>query len=251
MPAVSPDFNPMTSVVQFLRDVREMRALPEVRVNLMSAAAAGNDPFYQRLVQDFYRGTRRRHRKFPLVRQYEYGVALCPLPRDFESYFMLIEASARRNYKKSLRSGYVFRRIAYNDFLQDITDIRRSTDVRQGTLPDEFLKKEVRPISDPPSRNRTHDYPYFGILKDGRLVAYAGCLVSGEICIIEQIYGHAAHQADGIVPMLIIGMAEHILANCPEVRYYAYGTFFGAGETLRRFKKKFRFLPHRVRWVAG
>ena len=52
-----------------------------------------------------------------------------------------------------------------------------------------------------------------------------------------------------MVPMLIISLAEYILQHFPTVKYYTYGAFFGAGTTLRRFKRKFLFLPHRVTWV--
>ena len=236
---------------QWLSNIMVAARMPSVSVNLMHAATAENDAFYARLVCELYAQANRRHRKFPLIRQFEYGVALCPLPETFDKYFMAIEASARRNYKKSLRSGYEFRRIRYNDYLADIADIRRSAPVRQGALPDEFLKREVEPIADPPSRTNIHDYPFFGIVRDGKLVACAGCFVAGEICMIEHIYGHAQYQHDGIVPMLIIGIAEYTLAHYPVAKYYAYGTFFGAGQTMQRFKKKFLFMPHRATWKLG
>jgi hypothetical protein len=217
----------------------------------MANRTAGNDPFYAKLVSDFYAEARRRHKRFPLIRAFEWGVSVCVLPRIFEEYFMLIEASARRNYKKALRSGYTFRQINYNDHLTEIKAIRCSTTVRQGALPLTFLESEVRPCSNPLSLSRLHDYPYFGVFKEGQLVAYGGGMVAGEVFCLEQIYGHAAFHADGVVPMLVIGIAEHLFANFPVVCYYAYGTFFGAGSTLQRFKKKFKFLPHKVTWVLG
>ena len=238
----------MTSIRQMARDAVALTRLPRLTVNLMQAATRENDPFYGRVVREFYAASRRRHPKLPLLRAFAYGVAICPLPHSFEDYFMAIEASARRNVKKCQRHGYAFARIAYNDHLADIAAVRRSTDVRQGALPEAFLKEELSPCLDPPSRTALHDYPYFGVLKDGRLVAYAGGLVSGEVFMVEQMYGHAAYQADAVVPMLIIGMAQHLFEHYPSVKYYAYGTFFGAGVTLRRFKRKFGFLPHRVVW---
>jgi hypothetical protein len=193
-----------------------------------------------------------RHRRFPLIRHWQYGVALCRLPGSFDEYFARIEAAARRNYKKALRNGYTFARINHNDHLSGMTEIHRSVAVRQGRpMPPELLAREVKPCADPPTRTNVHDYPYFGVLKEGKLVAYSGNLVSGEAFMIEQIYGHAAHQADGVVPMLLIGMAEHMRQSYPRVRYYVNEMFYGAGTTLRRFKRKFCFLPHKVRWVLG
>jgi hypothetical protein len=236
---------------QIIRDVGEMARLPRVSINLMLRETERNDPFFAKQVRDFYALTRKRHPRFPLVRLWRHGVAVCPLPPSFNEYFMAVEGAARRNYKKALRSGYVFARFQHNDYLQDLTEIHRSTDVRQGQMPGELLRREVQPCNDPPSRTDVHDYPYFGILKDGKLVAYAGNLVAGEAFMIEQLYGHAAYQADGVVPMLLIGMVEHMLQHYPRVKYYINEMYFGAGETLRRFKRKFGFLPHQVNWNLG
>lgn len=236
---------------QAIRDLGEIMRLPEVSIDLMHSATEDNDPFYDRIVREFYDSTRKRHRKFPLVKNWRYGVALCELPASFDDYFMYIEASARRNYKKAVRIGYEFKRINFNDYRDDIKEIRQSTDVRQGKVPDEFLKSDVPECKDPPSKTDIHDYPYYGVLKDNKLYAYAGCLVAGELCMIEQIYGHADYQDDGVVPMLIVGIAGEMMKNCPKVKYYGYGSYYGAGETMRRFKRKFKFLPHKVEWKLG
>ena len=233
---------------QVLADIREILRLPRVEIDLMRELAAGNDPFYLGMVDDFFRYVRRRHPKLPLVRAFEHGVALCRLPPSADEYFMMIEASARRNCKKAMRSGYVFRRIDFNDHLADIGDIRRSTDQRQGEVTGYMADDDVEPCRNPPSRSDTHDYAYYGVLKDDRLVAYGGCLVSGEICMIEHILGHARYLGDGVVPMLIVSMGQEMIGRHPKVKYYAYGTYYGGGPTMRRFKKKFRFLPHRVKW---
>ena len=234
---------------QLIEDLRTMTRMPLVTVNLMLEETKGNDPFFERVVRDFYAETRQRNRRFPLIRRWQYGVALCELPASFDEYFMLIEAAARRNYKKAKRNGYAFARIDPNDYLDDIAAIWQSAEVRQGRMPAHFVEGRVRPYTNPPSRSNVHDYPYFGVVKAGRLVAYAGNLVGGELFMIEQIFGHAAHQADGVVPMLIIGMAGYMLENHPRVRYYGYEMYFGSSPTMRRFKKKFKFLPHTVRWV--
>ena len=231
-------------------DLKLLLTLPEVTVRLMANASI-NNPFYHGLVRDYYQETKKRHRKLPLFRCFRHGVALCPLPHEFDSYFMSVEGAARRNFKKATRLGYGFRKINYNEHLDDIKDIRASTDVRQGTLPEEFLSGPVEPCRNPDSLNDVHDYPYFGVLRDGKLYAYAGCFVCGEICMLEHIYGHADHQQDGVVPKLIMSIPEYLLDHHPNVRYYSYGMFFGAGESMRRFKKKLRFLPHRVNWILN
>lgn len=241
----------MNNLLRVLSDLREAVRLPHVTINLMYSATRDNHPFFERQVREFYAETRRRHRKFPLIRHWQYGVALCRMPADFDAYFMSIEAAARRNYKKAVRLGYRFERIRHDDHLEGIQNVLRSTDVRQGQMPPEWLQREVKPCGDPESATNVHDYPYFGIFKDATLVAYSGVLVSGEAFMIEQLFGHAGYQADGVVPMLLIGMAEYLLEHYPHVKYYINERYYGAGETMRRFKRKFGFMPHKVTWILG
>lgn len=231
-----------------VKDIRTLRQMPHVTINLEVGAAGSNDPFYATLAGDFYRYVRRRHPRLLCVGAFEYGVALCCLPRNQGGYEAIIEASGRRNIKKALRLGYEFRRIEFNDYLNDIRDIRRSTDSRQGELTGYLREDAVEPCRNPPSLSNLHDYVYYGVLKEGRLLAYAGCIVAGELCMIEHILGHAGFLSDGVVPLLVSGIAGDVVSHYPKVAYFAYGTFFGGGETMRRFKTKFGFLPHRVTW---
>jgi hypothetical protein len=238
----------LTQARRLVRDLVQFTRLPDLSINLMHRETAGNDPFFSRIVEKFYRDARRRHPKMPLVRQYEYGVAVCVLPPRYEDYLKRIEPAGRRNVKKAQRLGYLFQRIDYNRHMEEIREIWNSTDVRQGRP---FTAGEVTPCTDPPSRSSLHDYPYFGVLKENRVYAYGACLIAGEVSMLDTVFGHAAHQPDGIVPMLITGIARDLYEKHPKVRYFMYGTYFGAGETLRRFKMKFGFVPHHVHWELG
>jgi hypothetical protein len=233
-----------------LGDLRAALNLPCIEIDLMLRAAA-DSPFYGRITREFYATSRARHGKFPLIRSLTVGVAVCPMSASRAEYFMAIEATGRRNVKKADRLGYKFERIDFNRYLADIAEIRRSTDTRQGALPQEFLSAEVAPCRNPPAKTHLHDYPYFGVLKDGKLYAYMGVLIAGELAMIEHIYGHAAYQSDGVVPKMIVDTAGYLMECHPAVKYYGYGSYFGASATLRRFKKKFGFMPCRVKWLLG
>jgi hypothetical protein len=221
-----------------------------VSINLMHSATRANDPFFECVVRDFHSRACGPHPRYFIVPNMVYGVAVCELPPTFDSYYMLIEASARRNHKKAVREGCAVMPIQFNDHLDAIREIRQSAPLRQGKLmPESYREGIVRPCTDPPSRTNIHGYPYFGAFHRDRLIGYAGCLIAGEACIVEHILGHAAHLTLGAVPHLIIGVAEHLYRHHPQVRYYIYGTYFGAGESMRRFKRKFGFVPHRVKWL--
>jgi hypothetical protein len=122
--------------------------------------------------------------------------------------------------------------------------------MRQGRrVPKEYLSGKVAPCTDPTSQNPTHDYPYFGVFVSEKLVAYAGCFIGGDVCLLQHILGHAEWLEKSVVPFLIIEIVRYLLERHPHVKYYAYGTYFGAGETMKRFKRKFDFVPHYVTWV--
>ncbi len=112
----------------------------------------------------------------------------------------------------------------------------------------DFLVHDPKPIADPPSRNNVHDYVYYGVMKSGKLYAYSSALISGEGMIMTIIFGHAGYLTDGIVPLLLSGMAADAYARFPRVKYFVYDMYFGGSEGFRRFKRKFRFEPHTVTW---
>jgi GNAT superfamily N-acetyltransferase len=234
-----------------IKDLLEIRRLPLASINLMWEKTHQNDPFYKQIIQRYYDEAMSRHPKFPFVKKYQYGYALCKLPGRFEDYFGQLESAARGNYRKALRNGYVVKRFDFNSRLDDIREIWQSTPTRQGTLPAEIREGRVRPNTNPVSRTSFHDYPYFGVFKEEKLLAYAGCLVSGEICNLADFYGHDKYLNDGIVPLLIIEIARECYRSYPAVKIYSYGTYFGASDSMRRFKRKFLFYPHNTSWILG
>ena len=240
----------ISGIRESVSDAALFMKMPLVSINLMHSKTKDNDPFYGKLVVDFYRESNKRHRKLFFLKSFCFGVSVCKLPEDSEHYFRkMIEESAQRNYRKAQKAGYAFKRIDYNAYLGDIADIWRSKEVRQGRMPESLLKNEASPCPNPPSKRNFHDYPYFGVLKDGKLFAYAGGLLAGEVFSIDSIYGHGDRQKDGIMGMLMVDIVRYLRANYPNVKYMIYGTYFGGRLKMRRFKRKFGFMPCKVSWI--
>lgn len=236
------------NITNLLSDFREAIQAPQLHVDLGRKAAQKNNPFFFETVSDFYNSAIKRHPKFPFIRTLQYGIALLQLPTAPDQYLPSLESSARRNIKKAKRKGYQFKRINYNDYLENISAIHRSTSVRQGNMDPEFMARKLKPINNPISSGEYHDYAYFGVLQNGELVAYAGCLIAGEMLLLATIFGHDQYKSDGIVPYLISSIAEYKYGHYPHVKYYVYDKYYGASVNLRRFKRKFRFEPHTVNW---
>lgn len=222
---------------------------PSIKLSLQLEATKGNDKFFEEMTRKYYKDAITKHPKMPLFGKLTRGVAVCKLEGDFDSYLKNIESSGRRNIKKAKRLGYTFKPIDFNELLDDVWDIRKSTLVRQGSMPDDFLNKRPIKHNNPKSKTNIHDYPYFGVFSDNNdLVAYAGCFLAGDIIELSHYYGHAEHQKNGVTPLLIVSIAEHVFQHYPQIKAYTYGGYIGSSPTLKRFKKKFNFLPHRVIW---
>ena len=223
---------------------------PKIELSLEYSKVEGKDPFYERVTLNFFELVNKRRKKMPLFRQMTRGVAVCNLQNSFDSYLKSIESSGRRNIKKANRLGYTFKKITYNDYTDGIWEIRRSTSMRQGKVSDNFMNDKPKPNKDPVPKSNTHGYPYFGVFdSEDKLVAYAGCFLAGEVIELSHFYGHAEHQKNGVVPLLITSIADYVITNHPGVKVFLYGGYVGASPTLRRFKKKFQFMPHQVKWI--
>jgi hypothetical protein len=247
LPSKKVLFKPPMSIQEI--GIFKYLSLPKVFINLMFEKTQGNDPFYSALVKSFYKLANSRHPKIFFIKRYAYGFALCRLPLTFDEYFQNLKKSARWNYRKATRLGYEVKRFDANAKRNDIAEILKSTPVRQGKLPKEIREGNIPVINDPPSRSSYHDFFYIGLFRNGKLYAYASCAIMGELCNMNDLYGHAAYEKDGLVPLLLIKIAEHIYEKYPSVKYYAFGTYFGARASMRQFKRKFQFHPHRVSWI--
>lgn len=229
----------------------EIQKSPKVSINLMLEAARHEPSFFSEITLGFYRMAVSPHAKFPLVARMRYGVALCDLRQIDHDHYGHLDSAGKRNVKKARRLGYRFAPFDFNAHLDAVTSIHRSSHVRQGRQVHRWMLDKAVPHRNPPSRSPLHDYPYFGIFQGDTLVAYAACLIAGELCMIQTIYGHAQFHADGIIPLLLTSISDHLKTHHPQVVYYGYGTYYGATPSMQRFKRKFLFEPCRVNWHLG
>jgi hypothetical protein len=231
---------------------KQYQDMPRVTVDLMNTAVEQIDPDYSKFVKEFYDAANTRHPKYLIFKMNEIGMTLCHLPKTGEEYFASIESSARRNHKKAVREGCTFKRLIYNNHLKELGAIWKSTPDRQGkAMSAEFDVEEAPFNTNPEPKTNTHLYPSYGIFLNGQLIAHADCFIAGEIAIVQRIFGHADFSDYRPVPQLFIEVAMELIKNHPSVKYFSYGMYFGASESMQRFKRKFGFLPHKVTWKLG
>jgi hypothetical protein len=222
---------------------------PKSPLSLMLEKIEGNDSFYKKITINFYKLVTKRRRKMSLFRQMTRAVSVCLLPNSYAVYIKSIESSGHQNVKKAIKNGYTFKTINYNEHLDDIWDIRRSTRTQQGNVPDSSISSRPKASADPKSNTLYHGYPYFGVFDpENKLEAYTGCLLAGEVIEMSHFYGYADHQKNGVVPLLITSIFNHTIENHPQIKAFIYSGYIGASPTLKHFKKKFNFLPYQIKW---
>jgi hypothetical protein len=180
----------------------------------------------------------------------EMNVSILVLPEDIErdwwgapeSYWM------RQKIRRAIKLGYEFSPIDYSDHLDEIREINTSKDMRQGLkMSDSY---QAMPVKKNPFRNQTcrrHRNDYFGILKDGRLYAYALVRQCGEMFIFSEIIGHGDHLDTGIMNLMVFEAAKRRFAES-ECRYGVYHVHHNGTPGLQFFKRKMGFAGYRVHW---
>ncbi|MCS0630973.1 GNAT family N-acetyltransferase [Telluria mixta] len=176
--------------------------------------------------------------------------AMLRIPDSHASYLEKIGDKARNMIRKAQRQGYAYRKVDPDDYLDDVLAIRTSNPERQGKPIPEYYKVRPTRMFDEPFRNgcEHHGEGFFGVFKDGRLVAYTTIFFYGELGQVNHILGHADHLQEGVMNLLVSEMVGDIIAHRPWVRAINY-LYPHAGNTnagIGLFKRSIGFMPERV-----
>lgn len=150
--------------------------------------------------------------------------------------------SARKAARKARRLGYYYKTADPERYLDDIFAIRSSAKERQGRPMPSYYFERVTRILDLEGYCPRHDSEFYGIFRDGRLVAYCTVLFFGEFARLDSILGHKAYLHDAIMDLLVDEASRVIAETRPWVRglNYLYATGWAG---LAEFKANTGFLP--------
>ena len=74
------------NLFRLLTDIRELPSIPHLDIDLDHQGIDGNEPFYLEGITEFYLSAGKYHPLFPLISRLKYGVAVNPLPGDYQAY---------------------------------------------------------------------------------------------------------------------------------------------------------------------
>jgi len=176
--------------------------------------------------------------------------AMLRIPESHPNYLEKIGDKARNMIRKAQRQGYVYKKVDPNDHLDEVLAIRISDPERQGKPIPEYYKVRPTQMIDAPFSNgcERHGEDFFGVFKDGRLVAYTTIFFYGELGQVNHILGHVDHLQEGVMNLLVSEMVKEIILTRPWVRAinYLYPHASKANSGIGLFKRSIGFLPERI-----
>ena len=229
--------------MDLIKKVKQIQQLEKVSIEFNNYNSETEKSFKK--VFDLFN---KRHRLI-IFKNKSLGVALIDLLHfnNFEAYIKSINGKNSAAYysRKAAKRNYTFVKINRNDYIDDIYEINTSTEQRQGKPMGEGYLQKVN------SYKNEANYRYFGVVNsENRLVAYCNIAFYGEFALIVTLLGHKNYLNDGIMYLMIVEFNKIMFEEYKQkgYKYIMYDTFFGASEGLKRFKKRLKYQPYKVKW---
>jgi hypothetical protein len=182
--------------------------------------------------------------QYSYVSAFHVKPAMLKVPRTIDAYFQAIGDKSRNMVRKALREGYHYVEVNADDYIDDVVAVRTSAPIRQGKpVPAYFLERPVRMVYN--SGCKHHGDGFYGLFKEGKLVAYITLYFYGELAQVNHILGHADYLKDGIMNLLMYEVVNDLIKNRPWVRAinYLYSGRRSTATGIALFKRSIGFEP--------
>jgi hypothetical protein len=224
-----------------LEKIKEILTLifksPEVEINL-----SRENP----LSEKYYKYFTRPHDTIKIIKNKVHGMALLEVAkfRSSNDYINSVNGKNSAAYytRKAERVGYKFEEIDPYKLKEEIFEINTSASERQNRkMSESYLNKDYNyPIDDYNS--------YYGVFKEGKLVAYIWLSRMGEVTVVMRILGHNDFLKDGIMYFLTVNAVTTLINAQKKEKYLLYDSFLGNTKGLELFKTRLGFSPFHVKW---
>lgn len=156
--------------------------------------------------------------------------------------------TARKRCDRATARGYGFTPIERHRRVDEIHAINTSAGNRQGRPMGAGYLERPSDTPLPTYRCTGHAIRTYGVEdRDGRLVAYAYIYRAGDLALVSQILGHAAHLEDEIMYLLVEGViGQEVFWGGDGL--LVYNRYDSGTDGLRFFKDRCGFAPTQVEW---
>jgi len=147
--------------------------------------------------------------------------AMLEIPESIDIYAQRIGDKSRNMVRKAARAGYAYLPVDANQYIDDVLEIRTSAPIRQGKeIPATFHERPSFIL--PEQWCKYHGDAFYGVFKDGKLVAYLTLFMYGQLAQVNHFLGHADHMKEGVMNLLMYEVINDLIQNRPWVRAINY-----------------------------
>lgn len=155
--------------------------------------------------------------------------------------------TARKRASRAARRGYHFKVIRRHERADEIHAINTSAPERQGRPMSAGYQQRPSDAPLPVYPCSRHQVTTYGVEDaNGTLVAYLWLYRAGELALVSQILGHAAHLENEVMYLLVAGVIEREA----EGGYLVYNRHDSGTDGLRFFKERLGFRETAVEWLS-
>ncbi len=174
--------------------------------------------------------------------------AIIRVPSNYEQYLDDVGPKTRNMIRKAERSGVVFREFDWNERLDDIYEINRSSETRQGHRMTAGYRNYPERVD--PAERSTYGILHIGGFVGHKLVAYVEMYVCGNFAFVNRILGHKEYLNTGVMNGLVAASVRHGMKN--GIDYINYLMMEDREhDTLSGFKYRVGFRPFSVLTVTS
>jgi len=169
---------------------------------------------------------------------YFHPVAIIKIPNTIGEYLKLIGAKSRNMNKKAQKNGIECKKFNWNEKLDDIYEINRSSTTRQGRQMDKAYQEFPKIVE-----NQDKDdfkIRFIGAFLDDKLIGYIEVYIYGNFAMTNRILGHKEYLKYGVMNIMIKECVEYMIEN--DIEYLNYLTMQNRkNNSLSAFKYRVGF----------
>jgi len=186
----------------------------------------------------------------PLYLQLSRGYETCSVLEipDSVDEWAAEHRTARKRCARAQARGYYWRELRRELHAEEIYEINTSAESRQGRRMDRAYRErqEFGPLEEFPCER--HAIRCTGLwTPENELVAYLTMYRCGDLALVSQILGHAAHLEREIMYLLFAGALGREIAAGPGM--VVYNRHDSGTDGLRFFKERLGFVEAPVAWI--
>ncbi len=190
---------------------------------------------------------------YPGYGELEVNAGVLVVPDDIQRDWWELPDSAlmRRKVRHAIKLGYEFAPFEFDECIDDVYEINTSKAERQGRpMTQSYRERPGARGRSPEQACRRHRNGWFGVFREGKLLAYTNIPQCGEMMLFSTILGHGDHMDDGIMYLLIWETVK-LHHERSGTSYAVYYLMDSGTEGLQFFKRKMGFAGYLVRWELG